>query len=73
MRKCMVCVRGFEEQNNGHYFCTTYSRPPEGIIMTACGMSSAFLTLKLCTFICSTMEHMSSVNFAVLCLLYCNV
>ena len=39
-RKCLVCVRVFKEQNNGHYFCSTCSRPPEGLIVTVCGMSS---------------------------------
>ncbi|KAL5490747.1 hypothetical protein EMCRGX_G015926 [Ephydatia muelleri] len=39
-RKCLVCVRVFKEQNNGHYFCSTCSQPPEGLIVTVCGMSS---------------------------------
>ena len=40
-RKCLVCVRVFKEQNNGHYFCTTCSRPSQSLIVTVCGMSSA--------------------------------
>ena len=39
-RKCLVCVRVFKEQNNGHYFCSTCSQRPEGLIVTVCGMSS---------------------------------
>ena len=29
-----MCVRVFKEQNNGHYFCTTCSRPSESLIVT---------------------------------------
>ena len=37
-RKCLVCVRVLKEENNGHYYCVTCSRPTDGYIVTVCGM-----------------------------------
>ena len=39
-RKYLVCVRVFKEENNGHYYCVTCSRPTDGYVFTVCGMWS---------------------------------
>ena len=39
-RKRLVCVRVFKDENNGHYYCVTCSRPIDGYVVTVCGMGS---------------------------------